>query len=333
MPEAPKSLRQIEIDVEDLVLDLDNPRFNHLKLKLKGKLDEKALEHEIERDSSFPALVKAIRLSGVKDPIWVSQQSDGKYLVLEGNRRTVALRQLIGQRAKSPKPDVSFTRVLANVVPSQTDKTELLLQKARLQSGKEDWEAVDDATVAYLLARESLMAIEDISAELQIPQTQVREQLANYELFKEYVAKTGDDNPRRFGYFSDRPKRILEWMDESDSNKDEYFGWINPKAGKQKIRSIATSGGLRDLAKVMDDPEAFEEFRKNPAATVEDALEIAKQNDIYKDMPFVKRLAPLAASLFALNEVQIQKIKAEANIKVSLRSLQRACQQILERIE
>lgn len=333
MPDAPKSLRQIEVDVSKLILDLDNPRFNHLKLKLKGKLTEKELEQEIQRDPAFPALVKAIRLSGVRDPIWVSEQADGMYLVLEGNRRTVALRQLLAQGVHSPKPEVTFERVLANVVPKETDKTELLLQKARLQSGKEDWEAVDDATVAYLLARESLMAVEDISAELQIPQTEVKEQLANYELFKEYVATTGDDNPRRFGYFSDRPKRIVEWMEDSDRNKEEYFGWINPKAGKQKIRSIATSGGLRDLAKVMEDPEAFEEFRKNPAVTVEDALEIAKQNDIYKDMPFVKRLAPLAASLFALNEVQIQKIKGEANVKVALKSLQRACQQTLERME
>ena len=82
----------------------------------------------------------------------------------------------------------------------------------------------------------------------------------------------------------------------------------------------------------MEDPEAFEAFRKDANVTVEDALEIAKQNDIYKDMPFVKRLAPLAHSLMALNDVQIEKIKAEANIRVALKSLQRACEHVQERM-
>ncbi|MGH9917461.1 MAG: ParB N-terminal domain-containing protein [Nitrososphaerales archaeon] len=333
MPAPPKTLRQIEIEVKDLALDLDNPRFYHLKLKLGGKISEQQLEDEIRRDTTFPPLVKAIRLAGVKDPIWVSEASDGKYLVLEGNRRTVALRQLLAQKAASPKEGVTFSRVLANVVPKETDKTELLLQKARLQSGKEDWEAVDNATVVYLLHKESLMAIEDIAAELQIPQTKAKEEISNFELYREYASKTGDDNPKRFGYFSDRPKKIVEFMEESENNKQEYFGWINPKAGKQKIRSIATTGGLRDLAKVMEDPEAFEAFRKDPNSTVEDALEIAKQNDIYKDMPFVKRIQPMAASLFALNDIQIAKIKAEPSVRVALTSLERACQQVLQKIQ
>jgi len=70
--------QQIEADVIDLVLDVDNPRFYHLRLKAKGKLSEKQIEDEILKDDALPALIKAIRRAGVTDPIWVRRLEDDK---------------------------------------------------------------------------------------------------------------------------------------------------------------------------------------------------------------------------------------------------------------
>jgi len=83
------------IRVKDLLLDPENPRFYHLALQGRKNLGQEQLASEIESDSETGTLTKAIRKSGVKDPIWVKEDGEGRFLVLEGNRRTVILRKLL----------------------------------------------------------------------------------------------------------------------------------------------------------------------------------------------------------------------------------------------
>jgi len=327
----PLESHHTEIDVENLVLDLENPRFYHLKLKSKDRFTEAEIEKEILKDEGLPALIKAIRRSGVTDPIWVRDLGDGRYLVIEGNRRTVVLRQLRREGVKPPK-GITYSKVKANVIPHDTSQVDVLLQKARLQTGKKDWGPFNEATVTYILRKDFLMEFEDIAAELQVSVSEVKQRLTDYDGFREYVASTKDDNPRRFAFFSDMPPKIREWTDEAEENKKAYFELICPTSGRQKIRSVATRGGLRDFAKILDDKEALEFFLSDPTATVEDALEVAKENDVYKDMPFIKRLPPLAQAMFALSDTQIEKLKQEAKIKTSIRSLQRACEHVLNKL-
>ena len=320
-----------ELDVSDLVLDPENPRFFYLKLKGKGSVTEAELQEEIERDDTLPALVKAIRASGVEDPIWV-READGKYVVVEGNRRTVVLRHLLKEGAKPTKDGVTYKSVKAFIIPRGTSPTETLLQKARLQTGKKDWGAFNVAAVTYILRHQYLMELDDIATEMQTSIAEVKERLANYKLFQEYVSATGDDNPRRFAYFTDCPAKVIQWMEDSDTNRKLYFDWINPKGENHKLRSVATKGGLRDFAKIVEDAEALKLFTEDPNITVEDALDVVKQNDIYKDMPFVKRLSPLAQSLFSLNDTQVEKLKQEPTVKASLTSLRKACEDLLAKL-
>jgi hypothetical protein len=66
---------------------------------------------------------------------------------------------------------------------------------------------------------------------------------------------------------------------------------------------------------------------------LEDALEMAKENDIMKGMPFVKRIEPLAQSLRGLSDNDIAKLRQEQRIKVQLKSLERACAEVISKLE
>jgi hypothetical protein len=68
------------IAVSSLLLDPDNPRFFQVQ-ELKGRknLTQEDLMKEIEKDPDIPTLSKSILKSGVKDPIWV-QENTGKPL-------------------------------------------------------------------------------------------------------------------------------------------------------------------------------------------------------------------------------------------------------------
>src|SRR5262245_7962875 len=114
MPELEPEVRTLR--VADIVLDLDNPRFFH---KGPGLTQDQIEEDILNNNDDIHLLTKTIQKDGVQDPIWVVPQSNGKYLVVEGNRRTVVLRRLLKDRAVPPA-GVKYDVVRAHVLPPDT---------------------------------------------------------------------------------------------------------------------------------------------------------------------------------------------------------------------
>jgi hypothetical protein len=322
------------IQTADLVLDEDNPRFFHLRHKNKNKLTQEQIEEEIlHNDDDIPLLTKSIQKDGVKDPVWVVKRADGKYVVMEGNRRTVVLKRLIRESFRPPG-GIRFDKVQAHVMPADTPEVELVLQKARLQGGKKAWGAFNEAALTYQLQQPPfLMPVDDIAVDLKIPIAKVKERIVNYKSFVEYTKETGDDNPKRFAYFADCPPRVRDWYQDDSKNKKDFFRLICPVGGSNKIRSVATRGGLRDFAKVLEDPEALKMLLTEPSVSVEDAIDLAKDNDIKKAIPFIKRLSTVAMDLRALDAAQLEKLKGEVKFKVDLKAVRSACDEVLQKIE
>jgi hypothetical protein len=326
-------LKEIPVD-DDLLLDPENPRFFHLGHTTGAKgLTQEAIEKEIiENDDDLPLLTKSIQKDGVKDPIWVVRR-DGKFVVMEGNRRTVVLKRLVKEE-KAPPKGVRYDRIQAHIIPSDTSPVELLLQKARLQSGKKAWGAFNEAALTFQLREPPhLMATEDIAVDLKIPITKVKERIENYKLFREYITATKDDNPKRFAYFAECPPKVRDWYRDSDKNKAAFFNLICPRDGKNKIKSVATRGGLRDFAQVLESPEALKFLLEDVSATVEDALDLAKESNIRKAIPFINRISPMAQDLRSLDAGQLERLKSEIKFKVGLKSLKDACDEVLKKLE
>ena len=149
--------------------------------------------------------MKSIKNMGVKDPIWVKKQEDGKNLVIEGNRRTYILRQLLEEKA-APPDGVHYDVVDAQVFPVDTSETELLLQRVRLQAGKKDWGAFNEALATYELRNTLKLEETRYLYRVQISIKEVRDRIDNVKQFKAYVKKTGDANPREHSIFRRRPK-------------------------------------------------------------------------------------------------------------------------------
>ena len=63
-----------EIAVSSLILDIDNPRFSHLRKLHSSELSEDSISEIIEKDSGTKELFKSIKKSGVQDPIWVQER-------------------------------------------------------------------------------------------------------------------------------------------------------------------------------------------------------------------------------------------------------------------
>ena len=319
------------IPVEKLKLDIDNPRLLHEVLTGNAPTTQSEIEDSITGDPQFRGLLKSIKKTGVQNGIWVSPLTDGSYLVREGNRRTTCLRMLLREGA-TPPSGVSYDRVKANIIDKDASDMDIKVLCARLQTGQAVWGPFNEAALISDLHTTHNMALEDIAIELQASITQVKKKLKSYKMFVNYSTDTGDTNTRRFAYFNEAPKKVLEWVEDSPKNMKDYHKWINPTNGAAKIRSAATKGGLRDFSKVIDDGDALALMREDSLANVEDAMEVVKQNDIKKDMPFLARLLPFQAQLNGLSDEQKARIASEPRVRVHLKSLKTACENLLEEL-
>ena len=131
------------VEVKDLVLDPENPRFFSQNVSVNLPNNENQLEDLLLNEKLFPVLKDSIVKSGVLDPIWVKKLDNGKYLVVEGNLRVACLSSILNDDTPAPE-GVSYDSVLANVIDPSVSELEIKLQQARLQSGKS---SVSDAKI------------------------------------------------------------------------------------------------------------------------------------------------------------------------------------------
>jgi hypothetical protein len=321
-------LERIPTDKIDLYPD--NPRFLHLQLKGRHNLSQEDMISELENEDATITLTKAIRKQGVLNPL-VVQPRDGRYLVIDGNRRTVVLKLLLKEGAKAPV-DVTYDHVPARILPSDMKIVDIEVLMGVLQEGQKPWGRFNDAAYNRRLRTLYHLELDDIAERLQSSVKKVKEKIDDYALFERYVARTKDTDPDRFSYFADAPKDVEGWFNESQKNFDTYCDLICPKSATHKIRSVTTKGGLRDFARVLKDDEALDALLTDPKVTVEDALFIAVDNDLTLAAPFLKRLGSIAEKMRSLDAAQIELLKQEPKLKVQVQKLREACDDLVKRL-
>jgi len=325
------------IPVSKLTLDLDNPRMYHHGASDSGKVsvdlsDAEIMNDILENDNDLPELIKSIQAEGIRDAIYVIPE-DGMYRVIEGNRRTVVMRKLSKEGYKNPKrPDLDFKTIPAQVLPEGTSEKEVMKSKLIWQTGKSRWGKYNVAAAIYRMRHQFLMSEDDIADVAQTSTREIKETLRAYKVYSEYVDFSGDENTSRFSFFSKEcPANIRRWMATSDENKEEYFGWIAP-GPEQRIRSVSTRGGLRDFKDVVSNDTALSAFREDKSMTVEEALDIVRDDDITKGRPWLKQIEKVTSGLNGLDISEIQRL-FEESYKPNLIALKRAVTGVLDDME
>ena len=210
-----------------------------------------------------------------------------------------------------------------------------LIKKATLQTGKKEWGRFNEAYLVHELESEYYMEEEDIAARLGKSETLVRKILRDYDDFMRYQKSTGDTNPKKFSFFQEAPPKVKQWYSESKENRETYYSLITPsESGHQKIRSVATKNGLRDFSRyILSDDEAFNALVTDDSVEMEDAMQIAKENDIQKELSWVGKLELYAQRIRSLDETQIIKIRQDPSLRRAVKALSRAAEQLEQEID
>lgn len=326
-----EKLRLERIRIDSVFLDPDNPRFLHLQLGGQKALTQGDMIEEVAGEEDTNKLLKTVAKEGVLNPL-VVQEKEGKFLVIDGNRRCVVLKKLQEEKAKPPA-GVRYDLVPARILPNTLSPLDIEVLKGVLQEGQRPWGRFNDAAYVRRLRFTYRMEFEDIADRLQLSVREVRQRINDYSIFERYSKLTGDLDPSRFSYFADAPRDVRNWYSESDENFKNYSELIHPGTPKNKIRSVTTKGGLRDFAIILKDDDALSQLINDPEVSMDDAIAIAQENEITLGAPFLKKLGTMAENIRSLDPQQVAQLKKEPKLKIELARLRSACDQLLDRIK
>jgi len=237
-----------QVSLKELKLDPNNVRFRHMT----SLLTEKQIEDYLYEEEDVKLLIRQIISDKrVQQPIYVIEDSDGKYIVKEGNRRTVALRK-IDYDIKAGKIK-DFAKNHFEVVPvfilHGTEHEIAVFVAQDHVSGKNQWGALHKASVIDDFIENNADSIPEVATRLGMTKSKVSNLYDAFKATTKYGKRYPDDKSyvTKFSYFMELyQSRVLKnWLSEDPANLDYFIDLV----GKSKLE--VTSKGPRKLAKII----------------------------------------------------------------------------------
>jgi hypothetical protein len=295
--------------VDQLKLDPTNPRLGYtLRQHKKGPTASDKELHKILWDlDSVKALYQSVYQNGglLEDPV---VRPDGT--VVEGNCRTVVLRQL---RQKYPD-DERFKELFVRVLPPNVTEEQISLLLGELHiAGKIEWSAFDQAEYVWKMNRVFGKTYDFLATHLRWSRSKLFQKIMAYEETKAYLERTGDpQGNKRFSHFEEfMKKKPLRDRREQDPGFMEYFGkWI--QEGK-----LTDSRDVRELPAILENEEALKKFEKDGLKAARQVLQAADPSLTSNLYSAVDQAANELAAISLLelddleggNEVKLEKLQ------------------------
>ena len=306
MSNLPSMLKPISVNLDQLLLDANNPRFSELGEDLNPIIEGRFADDKVQA-ITFDRMKEGIfDVSELKDTIktigflpmdrMVVRKWKGnsgaieKFVVIEGNRRLTALKWLvslheIGKEDFDEPQMKNFTQLECLLLDEDLAPASatLILPGLRHVSGIKEWGAYQKAKAVHAL-RKSGLSPQDAAQSLGLS---TRSANSSYKCFLALEQMKKDEEygelavPRMYSYFEEIFKRSnlrtwLGWSDESEGFEKEdqlkeFYSWIIPGGEDGKTGRLPESKSVRDLSGILDDANALNILR-SPEGTLARAL-------------------------------------------------------------
>jgi hypothetical protein len=238
--------------VADLKLDPRNQRLGYLLRTHKQGMPatDKELHEMLWNMDSVKDLYQSIYQNGglLEDPII---NNDGT--VVEGNCRTVCLRQI----CKKYPEDKRFEKVYVRVLPANVTVEQLMLLLGELHvAGKIEWRAFDQAEYVWKMSKVFGKTYDFLASHLRWSRSKLAQKIAAYEETKAYITRTGDSQgTTRFSHFEEFMKK-KQLRDKLEDNKEfiiEFGKWVFEN-------KFQDSRDVRLLPAILENKKAYDKF-------------------------------------------------------------------------
>lgn len=291
-------LSPIELSLDQLLLDPNNPRFSELGKELNDIPENRFAEEKIQAATKEKMKSPIFDVTELKDTIktvgflpmdrivvrkWRGKVEDGvdRYVVIEGNRRVTALKWLIdlhenGKETFTEGQLVNFKELSALLLDDQVapETATLILPGLRHVSGVKEWGAYQKAKAVHALRKAGLSpqeSAQSLGLSTRAANTSYRcflalEQMRADEEYGEYAL------PKMYSYFEEAFKRpdVKTWLDWSDENEKfinaenlrEFYSWMIPSTeDEESSPKLPEAKSVRDLGTIIKDVQALDVFR------------------------------------------------------------------------
>jgi hypothetical protein len=270
-------VERARVKIDQLTLDPQNPRIQYLVGRLPGDVSEKDLDELLWGKDQVKALAQSIKQNGgVYDHV-ILQKKDGRYIVREGNSRTVASRHL----AETHPGDSRFNTVPAMIFDETLSEDDLAVLLADMHvTGKIRWDAYEQAKHVWTLHNIHGKPYEWLATHLRMSKSKITQQLKAYKWTTDYLNENGDPrNLEKFAFFYELArKKDLDGRYTDDLPFQQQFKrWL--KDGR-----LNDSKQVRQLGAILDNPQAtkvLDEEGWNAAASVLISENPALGSDLY----------------------------------------------------
>lgn len=288
-------------------------------------------------------LVASFQQNGWLDvePIHVRKFGERKFLVVEGNRRIATLKHLQTQWQDSTgrlgKLDASlFDKVPCVLYEDRDNFHHLVVMGLHHISGKKRWPAVNQARLMKRLRDEFRKDPDEICKSLGVSKREFNLSMRTLALADAYRESDYGDQfkSEMFNLFREVLKAPsirtwLTWNDETEkadveANQERLFSWLSREPDDEdedapaKVSGepvITTGAQIRELAKIIEDPEAvkrLEETRSLQAATLSSDLLVKNEIDgaLVRSNEEVSRLFQLAPKMSSSELDRVEELAA-----------------------
>lgn len=245
-----------QLKIIDLTLDPDNPRIQYLVGRQPGEITQPKLDELLWDKDQVKALGMAIKQNGgVYDPL-VIQRVDGKYIVREGNSRTVATRHL----AEQHPGDARFETVPAMVFDEKLSDDDLAVMLADMHvTGKIRWDAYEQAKHVHTLYHVHGKTYDWLATHLRLSKSRITQDLKAFGWTTDYLKQHPDPkNVEKFSFFQElsRKKNLADRYTNDLQFQQLFNGWLTE--GK-----LTDSKHVRQLETILSNSEATKVLGEN----------------------------------------------------------------------
>jgi hypothetical protein len=301
-----------KLPVDKIKYDPDNPRRYEITLELETQgvpnAEKEARKPEgIERATRFTELVNSIITNkGISMPLVVEKR--GKvYKLIDGDRRLGAVRYILKNK-EILEENIGLKEGLSElpciVVEGPLTEEERLTLLSHIHVHLVEWRPAAKDYVAERLPK--VASEEKAKAVMRITKGSIEK------------AKAIEDYKKMFSF---KGPQAVSWARELASIKQSLVDEevVEATVDKAKDGKISSAVQLRDLRKILKDPDARKEYLK-PESTIEDAKRVYEMKQLSKaierpDVPFKDYLSKLYTGLRNITFEEIIKYKNDAEIK------------------
>lgn len=323
------------VAIQDLLLDPNNFRFKHpasgteiAEQRFEEESVQKAAIDRVKSDG-IEELKNSIRENGFVpvERIIVREYSRGrasdddnsqKYVVVEGNRRTTALKTLQNEHdagvGLNPTIVDTFSQIPVLLAQGATEEDLLAIMGIRHVGGPKEWGGYQSALLIYQLVVDGGQTSREVAHRLGLSTQEVNRRHRAFSALNQMKQdpEFGDAvTPELYPIFHEAvgtptTRKWLGWdaqnLQFSDNdNRELFYGWITPN--QNKLRKIRGYEDVRDLKLILENSDALTAL-KDDDQTFADALAIVKS-----EAKATRWLPNAKAALNSLNEMSSEVMR------------------------